>query len=98
MELLPESLSNKIHKRKHEMLYSKVMKQLKTYRINTLFIVSLKFLEYGYYEFGGVRTACIDINSFNVTSHEIRCLINNDYKINWVSRFGLAFRFIYLKV
>ena len=77
MELLPESLITKIYKYKHEMLYSKVMKQLKTYRTNIVFIVSLEFLEYGYYEFGGVRTPCININNINSTSYEILCLINH---------------------
>ena len=47
------------------MLYSKVMKQLQTYRLTTVFIVSLKFLEYGYYEFGGIRTPCVNINNIN---------------------------------
>ena len=59
MDTLPECLIYIIYKYKHEMLYSKIMKQLKTYRLNTVFIVLLKFLEYGYYEFGGVRTPCI---------------------------------------
>ena len=68
MELLPESLINKIYKYKHEMLCSKVMKQLNTYRINTIFVVSLKFLEYGYYEFGGARTPCINTNNIDATS------------------------------
>ena len=49
------------------MIYSKVMKQLKTYRLNTVFIVSIDFLDYGYYEFGGVRRPCIDINNINAT-------------------------------
>jgi hypothetical protein len=61
------------------MSYSKVMKQLKTYRLNTVFIVSIEFLEYGYYNFGGVRTPCIDLNNIDATSYEILCLINNDY-------------------
>ena len=59
------------------MLYSKVAKQLKTQGINTIFIVSSEFLDYGYYEFGGVRTPCIDINNINSTSYEILCLIYN---------------------
>ena len=78
MELLPESLINKIHKHQHEILYSKVMKLLKAYRISTIFIVSLELLEFGYYEFGGVRTSCVDINNVNATSHETLCLINNN--------------------
>ena len=90
MELLPENLSNKKYKYKHELLYSKVMKQLKTYRINIIFIVSLEFLEYGYYEFGGVRTPCININNIDATSDEILCLISNDYNSTRVSGFGGA--------
>ena len=48
--MLPEGLVDKKYKHRHEMLYSKVMKQLKTYRVNTVFIVSLEFLEYGYFD------------------------------------------------
>ena len=58
------------------MIYSSVIRQLKTYRLNTHFIVSTEFLEHGYYEFGGVRTPCIDIHSIDATSYEILCLIN----------------------
>ena len=71
MELLPENLINKIYKYKHDMLYHKVMKQLTTYRLNTVFVVSLELLEYGCYEFGkfgefcGIRTPCININNIN---------------------------------
>lgn len=78
MDKLPENIVNKIYRFEHEMLYSKVMKQLKTYRLNTHFIVSIEFLEYGYYDFGGVRTPCIDLNSINATSYEILCLINTE--------------------
>ncbi len=39
MDKLPENIVNKIYRFEHEMLYSKVMKQLKTYRLNTHFIV-----------------------------------------------------------
>ena len=67
MERLPKLVVNKIYKYRHEMLYSKVMRQLKTYILNTVFIVLLEFLDYGYYEFGGVRTPSIDINSINAT-------------------------------
>lgn len=83
MDKLPENIVNKIYRFEHEMLYSKVMKQLKTYRLNTHFIVSIEFLEYGYYDFGGVRTPCIDLNSINATSYEILCLINTDYNNKW---------------
>ena len=61
------------------MLYSKVMKQLQTYRLNTVFSVSLEFLEDGYYEFGesgefgGIRTPYVNINSINSTPYEILC-------------------------
>ena len=79
MDKLPENIVNKIYRFEHEMSYSKVMKQLKTYRLNTVFIVSIEFLEYGYYNFGGVRTPCIDLNNIDATSYEILCLINNDY-------------------
>ena len=80
MEKLPECLIHIIYKLRHEMLYSKVMKQLKTYRLNTVFIVSLEFLEYGYYEFGefgGIITPYININNINSTPYEILCLIYN---------------------
>ena len=78
MNKLPENIVDKIYRFEHEMLYSSVMKQLNTYRLNTHFIVSIEFLEHGYYEFGGIRTASIDINSIDATSYEILCLINND--------------------
>ena len=89
--MLPEGLVDIIYKYKHDMLYSKVMKQIKTYIVNTVFLVSLKFLEYGYFEFGGVRTPCIDINNIDATSYEILCLINNDFNSKWVKGFGRDF-------
>ena len=67
------------------MLYSKVMRQLKTYRLHTVFVVSLEFSEYGYYEFGGARTTRINVNNIDATSYEILCLISNDYNSEWVS-------------
>ena len=68
------------------MIYSKVMKQSTTYRLNTVFIVSLEFWDYGCYEFGefgefgefcGIKTPCININNANSTPYEILCLIYN---------------------
>ena len=56
------------------------MKQLKKYRLHTVFIVSLEFLEYGYYEFGefgGIITPYITINNINSTPYEILGLIYN---------------------
>ena len=73
------------------MLYSKVMKQLKTYRVNPVFLVSVELLEYGNFEFVGVRTPCIDINNIDATSYEILCLINNDFSSKWVRGFGKDF-------
>ena len=78
MDKLPECLTNKIYKLNHEMIYSKVMKQLKTYRLNTVFIVSIDFLDHGYFDFGGVRTRSIDLNNIHATSYEILCLIHYD--------------------
>ena len=83
MDKLPECLINMIYKLRHEVIYSKVMKQLKTYRLNTVLIVSLQFLEYGCYEFGdfgefcGIRTPCFNTNTINSTPYEILCLIYN---------------------
>ena len=60
------------------MLYSKIMRQLKSYRLNTVFILSLEFLEYGHYEFGefgGIRTPYINSDNINSTPDEILCLI-----------------------
>ena len=91
MDTLPGCLIHLIYKYKHEMLYSKVMKQLKTYRLNLVLIVSLEFLEYGYCEFGGGCTRSIDINNIDATSHEILGLLNNDYNSKWVGGFGVAF-------
>ena len=79
MDKLPEIIVDKIYRFKHEILFSSVIKQLKTYRLNTHFIVSLEFLEHGYFEFGGIRTPCININNINSTSYEILCLINTEY-------------------
>ena len=75
MDNLPQCLINKL---RHAMLYYKVMKQLKTYIFNTVSVVSLEFLEHGYYVFGGVRTTCVDINNINATSHETICVVNNN--------------------
>ena len=41
--------------------------------------MSLEFLEHGYFEFGGIRTPCININNINSTSYEILCVINTEY-------------------
>ena len=43
MENLPEEIQATIYRYNHEMLYYKVMYQLKTYRINCYFIVSIDF-------------------------------------------------------
>ena len=91
IELPPESSLNKIYKYEHDMLYSRVMKQLKTYKLNTVFIVSLDFLEYGYFDVGGVRTPCFDFNSIDATSYQTRCLMNNDFDGKWVRGFGSDF-------
>ena len=56
------------------MLYYKVMKQLKTYRVNTVFTESLEFGEFC--ELGCIRTLCISINHIHSTPYEILCLIN----------------------
>jgi hypothetical protein len=66
------------------------MKQLETYMFSTVFIVSLEFLEYGYCDFGDVRTASINIDNIDATSSEIRCLIHNDYNSKLVSGFGVT--------
>ena len=89
--MVPLPLEDKIYKYNHEMLYYKVMRQLITYRVNTVFIVSLKFLEYGYFDFGGVRTPCIDINNTDATLYQILCLKNNDSNSRWVKGFGRDF-------
>ena len=43
MDNLPEEIKMKIYRYNHEMLYYKVMYQLKTYRINCYVIVSIAF-------------------------------------------------------
>ena len=84
MEKLPVEIIQKIYKYRHEILYYKVMSQLKTYRINCYFIVSIEFLENGYYEFGDKRTPCIDLNCIDATSYEILSLINADYNDKFI--------------
>ena len=76
MEQLPEFLINKVYKYRHEMSHYKIMKQLKTYSLNTIFLASLEFLEYGYFKFEGTRIPSINIDNINATSQEILCLIN----------------------
>ena len=79
MDKLPENMVDTIYRFEHEMSYSSVMKQLKTYRLNIVFTVSIEFfLLYGCYEFKGVRIPCIDLNNINATCYEILYLINND--------------------
>ena len=90
MDTLPECLMHIIYKLRHEVLYAKVMKQLEAYRLNTVFIVSLEFLEYGYCEIGGVRAPSININNIDATSRDTLCLMNNDYNSTLVSGFGVA--------
>ena len=79
MDLLPLDLIDNIYKYKHEIEYSKVMDQLKLYRLNTVFVTSLDFLKRGYYSVGGVRTPCIYINNIDALSYDIISLINYDY-------------------
>ena len=78
MDTLPECQIHIIYEYKHEMIYSKVMKQIKTYRVNHGFIVSLELLEYGYYEFGefgGIITPYINSNNITSTPYEKICII-----------------------
>ena len=86
MEHLPEESQTKNYKYNHEMLYYKTMYKLKTYRINCCFIVSIDFLENGYYEFGQLRTKCMDINYIDATSYEILSLINADNNNKFVRK------------
>jgi hypothetical protein len=86
MHKLPQEIKEKICKYKHEILYYKVMTQLKTYRINCYFIVSIDFLENGYYEFGDKRTPCINLNCIDATSYELLSLINADYNNKFVRK------------
>ena len=78
MDLLPLKVIQRIYKYKHEIQYTSVMDQLKLYRLNTVFVVSLDFLKRGYYSFGGVRTPCIYINNIDALSCDKISLINYD--------------------
>ena len=60
------------------------MKQLKTSRLNTHFIVSIEFLEYGYYYHHGDRTPCVSIDNIEAAPHELLGLIRID---NAVTKF-----------
>ena len=55
MDNVTEDVVNKLYKFKHQMIYSSVMKLLKTYNLNTHFFGSKKRLEHGYYEFGSKK-------------------------------------------
>ena len=74
MNTLPISVSDKIYRLSHEMQYSSVMKQLKQYRLNTVFNVSIDFFKYGYYYYHGEKTPCISDN-IEATPHELLGLI-----------------------
>ena len=80
MEKIPDEIREQIYRFNHEILYYKVMSQLKTYRINCYSIVSIDFLENGYYHFGHIRSKCIDINYIDATPYEILSIINVDNK------------------
>ena len=86
MENLPEEIQAQIYKYNHEMSYYKLMYQLKTYRINCYFIVSIDFLENGDYEFGQLKSQCIDINYIDATPYEILSLIHADYNNEFVRK------------
>ena len=60
------------------MQYSSVMKQLKQYRLNTVFNVSIDFLEYGYYYHHCDWFPCISIDNIEATPHELLGLIRID--------------------
>ena len=81
MNTLPISLSDKIYRLSHEMQYSSVMKQLKQYRLNTVYNVSLEFLEYGYYYLHGEKTPSISIDNIEATPHELLGLIRIDHAV-----------------
>ena len=78
MNTLPNNLCDKIYRLSHEMQYSSVMRPLKQYRINTVYNVSLEFVEYGYYYFHGEKTPCISIDNIEAAPHEILGLIRID--------------------
>ena len=69
------------------MQYSSVMKQLKQYRLNTVYNVSLEFLEYGYYYLHGDKTPSISIDNIEATPHELLGLIRID---NAVTKYFLT--------
>ena len=75
MEKLPECL-NIVYKSKHEMLYSKVVNQLKTYRLKTVFIETLDDDEFCVLEWR--RIPSIDNNDMIATPYELLSLIYND--------------------
>ena len=78
MDLLPIELTINIYKLCHEMLYFTVMDQLKQYRINCVFSVSLNFLQRGYFVYKGVKIPSISLNNINAESNDILKLINSD--------------------
>ena len=75
MNVLPDNVIDKIYRLSHEMQYSSVMRQLKQYRINTVFNVYIDVLEYGYYYHHGLRTPCINIDNINAKPTDILSLI-----------------------
>ena len=87
--LFPEDVLKIIYKFEHEMWFSDVTKQLKSYRLKTAFNVPISFLESAY--FGIVKLKCININNINASPYQILCLIRKSD----LTRLGSIARRIY---
>ena len=69
------------------MQYPSVMKQLKPYRLDTVYNISLEFFEYGYYYLHGYKTP-LSIDNIEAAPHELLGLIRID---NVVTQYFLTF-------
>ena len=88
MEQLPACL-NIDYKSKHKVLYSKVMNQLKKYRLKTVFIETLDDDESCALEWK--RIPSIDINDIDSTPYEILSLTHdkgNTRSNSWSRQYG----------
>ena len=75
MEKPPECFDI-VYKTIHEVLYHKVMNQLKKYRLKTVFLETLDDSGFSVLEWR--RIPSIDINDIDAKPDEILCLIYND--------------------
>ena len=75
MDNLPAEIVDKLFKHVHELGYYHVMEELRHYRVNTRFRVSMSMVRDMFYSYNGILYPCININDITATPYDIVSLI-----------------------